>query len=481
MARGFLSGIVFGAVVSGVGLVTASQLAGTVEMRLSEPEPEAEAVRVPPGSEFNRERPESKPVLPQSEERPEGTAPPTAPAAEGGGLAPPVPDTRPAVAPEAAAVDEPGLTAPEAGTAPAVNAGAEQAVLPAPGAVQPSRPMADVAPVAESEAPPAAAAGEAPALEVSADAAPEPAADVVPETSAEAEPEEAADVMPETAAETRPGLASDSAPDLPPVIAPDGTESLRLPVPQIDDMAPGVTTDRLPSIGAQPEAEVVAQPALAAHAVAFEAPAGAPLMAVILRDPGEGRPDPSALADFPVPVAVAIDPMSADASEVMASYRAAGVEVLVLAPLPAGAAPADVEVAFQGYLNAVPEAVAVLDQPEAVLQESRSRAVQVAEILSASGHGLITYEKGLNAGLQVAEGAGVKAMTVFRAFDDGGADAAAMKRLLDQGAFRAGQQNGVIMVGELRPETLSALAEWALGTRAQAIALAPVSAVMMNR
>ena len=132
MARGFLSGIGFGAVVAGVGLVTASQLAGTVEMRLSEPEPEAEAVRVPPGSEFNRERPESKPVLPQSEERPEGTAPPTAPAAEGGGLAPPVPDTRPAVAPEAAAVDEPGLTAPEAGTARAVNAGAEQAVLPAP-------------------------------------------------------------------------------------------------------------------------------------------------------------------------------------------------------------------------------------------------------------------------------------------------------------------------------------------------------------
>ena len=65
MARGFLSGILWGTVVSGAALVAASQFAETIDLKL--PEPEAGAVELPPGSEFNRERPESQPVLPQSE------------------------------------------------------------------------------------------------------------------------------------------------------------------------------------------------------------------------------------------------------------------------------------------------------------------------------------------------------------------------------------------------------------------------------
>jgi hypothetical protein len=81
----------------------------------------------------------------------------------------------------------------------------------------------------------------------------------------------------------------------------------------------------------------------------------------------------------------------------------------------------------------------------------------------------------------------VPSATIFRDFDGAGQDAAAIRRFLDQGAFKAGQQagglqeaegDGVIMMGRLRPDTISALLLWGLQDRAQRVALAPVSAVL---
>jgi hypothetical protein len=45
--------------------------------------------------------------------------------------------------------------------------------------------------------------------------------------------------------------------------------------------------------------------------------------------------------------------------------------------------------------------------------------------------------------------------------------------------MRAGQQDeGVIMLGRVRPDTISALLLWGLQDRAASVALAPVSAVL---
>ena len=70
-------------------------------------------------------------------------------------------------------------------------------------------------------------------------------------------------------------------------------------------------------------------------------------------------------------------------------------------------------------------------------------------------------------------------VSVVRDFDGDGQDATVIRRFLDQAAFKAGQgDQGVIMVGRLRAETVSALLLWGLQDRAGSVALAPVSAVL---
>ena len=63
-------------------------------------------------------------------------------------------------------------------------------------------------------------------------------------------------------------------------------------------------------------------------------------------------------------------------------------------------------------------------------------------------------------------------------FDGKGQTAVVIRRFLDQAAFKASQEGGVIMVGRLREETLAALLVWGLQDRAGSVALAPVSAVI---
>ena len=93
-------------------------------------------------------------------------------------------------------------------------------------------------------------------------------------------------------------------------------------------------------------------------------------------------------------------------------------------PLPKGANPQDVETAFQTYMVRVDQAVAVIDTTDAEFQSGRAVASQVAQVLAASGHGMITYSKGLNSAPQIAEREGVPAALVFRDFDSDGQDGA---------------------------------------------------------
>ena len=522
MAGGTFWGFFTGIVVSGV-------VAGAVSLTSPLPKtrtPEATALDVPAGSEFDQSREDREADLPMLDPTPEGAGAPKVAAPEPDDLsAMEDADTTPAGQPETGGGED-GMAAPGSGDAsPGVEVESESPVLPSPQALVPDAPASEedlsistepaqpVQPAIESESgafakPEAAPEAEtAPQAEPAPETAPEPEAGSAAQEEADAEAEAAPEVADVPAEEASPEMAEtptapdagDSAPDDDAKAAPQ-TQEDDAPAPSgtIDNLAPGVTTDRLPSLRPAPEgAESDAseapdaetgeaaeaedtRPPLERFAAPFENPEGKPLMSIILIDDGEGPVGPSALADFPYPISVAVDASWNGALQRARAYRAAGLEVLAMADMPENATAGDTEVAMQAFLNAVPEAVAVMEAPGNELQSNRPASQQLAEILLASGHGLVMFPEGLNTSQRLAAKAGVPSAAVFRDFDAQGQDGSAIRRFLDQAAFRAGQEeNGVIMVGRLRPDTISALLLWGLQDRANRVALAPVSAVLL--
>jgi hypothetical protein len=243
--------------------------------------------------------------------------------------------------------------------------------------------------------------------------------------------------------------------------------------------APPAMSSRLPSVGQTPPPPPPPPAALDLYASNFENPEAKPLMSIVLIDRGDFTGAVDALANFPYQVSFALDPARPGAAEAMARYRAAGFEVLALADIPETATAGDVEASLGAALAALPETVAVLEGDKAGLQGSREISDQVAAILGETGHGLILAPRGLDTARKSATKAGLAAATLFRDFDAKGQDANAVRRFLDQAAFKAGQDGGgIIMVGRTRPETISALILWGLADRAERVALAPVSAVL---
>ncbi len=206
----------------------------------------------------------------------------------------------------------------------------------------------------------------------------------------------------------------------------------------------------------------------------FENPGDRPLLSIVLIHDGS-----SSVADTiratPETVAIGIDAGSSDAQNVAMAYREAGREVVLIPSLPAGASPQDVEVTLQSNLNTISQAVAVMDSSGEAFQADREAVAQVVDAISATGHGLITFPRGLNTALQQAERNNVPAGLVFRDIDNDAQDSDQIQRALDRAAFRARQDEAVILVGRTSGDTLVALTEWALGTRAQSITIAPIS------
>lgn len=234
----------------------------------------------------------------------------------------------------------------------------------------------------------------------------------------------------------------------------------------------------------QPGSDVSADaPPIRRYAQPFENPEGKPLMSIVLMDTGVdldvGSIGLPALSSFPYPVSFAVDITLPDAANRAARFRAEGFDVLALIDLPQGARPVDAEVTLDVALSGMAEIVGVLEGTGEGVQGSREVADQVIRILQASGHGLVTQNRGLNSMPNLALKQGVPAAPVFRDFDSEGQQPRVIRRFLDQAAFKAGQEGGVIMLGRLRPETIEALLVWALADRASSVALAPVSAVLL--
>jgi polysaccharide deacetylase 2 family uncharacterized protein YibQ len=273
--------------------------------------------------------------------------------------------------------------------------------------------------------------------------------------------------------------------------------------PASEEPAPQVRVNRLPTLGAEteaPAAEDVPEEAVQApeepsdampvppidrFGATFESEEGKPLMAVLLMDDGADLSAPEigidALRALPYPVSFAVDALLPDAADRMAAYRDAGFEVLAMVDLPEGALAEDAEVNLSVALDTLPEVVGVLDGVRTGIQTTPDAGRQVARILSQSGHGLVTQNRGLNTVQKLALRDGVPAAVVFRDFDAKDQSGRAIGRFFDQAAFRAAQEGGVIMLGRLRAETIAALVVWALQDRSASVAMAPVSAVLKRQ
>lgn len=345
---------------------------------------------------------------------------------------------------------------------------ADDPVFPNPMALAPMEPQDQdpvaVAPTSEAVVP----------LNVTEDTA-EPTA-VVTQEVVEAAPEapQAAQVV--GGAEETPAPQADP---LPVVGALAGNETAR---------DTGVTVNRLPTAQPSSAAEDTAALSVAARAITrysqpFANPDDKPLMSILLIDQGSdlegGEVGIAALRSFPYAISFAVDVTLPDAADRMEIYRNEGFEVLAMIDLPEGAEAVDAETTLGVALNRMPEIIGVLEGLGTGLQPSREVADQVTGILAQGGYGLVSQDKGLNTMPKLAVKEGVPAAPIFRDFDSKDQTPIVIRRFLDQAAFKAGIEGSVIMLGRMRPETISALLVWGLQDRATQVALAPVSAVLL--
>ncbi|WP_424942794.1 divergent polysaccharide deacetylase family protein [Aliiroseovarius crassostreae] len=542
MSRGFLSGVAAGAIVSVVGLAGLSIVTSSNQDTVQMPDPAPEVTEAPLApmdapmqTELQAELPDAKamqdapPADTQADAASEAgvTKPSNGSQTDATGFDPS--STEPSAAEgasEASADGEPVGLAEEGPEPNSIESGAapDAPEIPKENGISPDLSTADASSPDVNTAPPTAP--DAGALDSTPVDVPTGPAASVDDTAPEGISPQEDDPAQMTKVETRPKLPQITPPPangtaLPGTTDPQteppaaktetaGTEETpdaeadaepRIksePVAPIGDLAENVTTNRLPSINTAPEGEEVdatpagaegsadgvaeASPlAIKRNAVAFTPVADRPLMAVLLKDDGGARERLGDISSLPFPVTFVVDAIAEDATDAIAFYRAAGAEVVVEANLPPNSTPTDAEVNFQVQSEVMRAATAVMMSGDSGFQDDAGLANQVSDILAETGHGVISHPKGLSTGHRLAIKAGVPAGLVFRDVDGAGQDGRAIRRFLDNAAFKARQQDGVIVYGRARPETLQALIEWSLGNRAQSVSVAPVSAVLLGK
>ncbi|PIE11125.1 MAG: hypothetical protein CSA70_11260 [Rhodobacterales bacterium] len=269
------------------------------------------------------------------------------------------------------------------------------------------------------------------------------------------------------------------------------------PATGIGRLGTGLKSNRLPSVAARTATDAETEtsagtsaghrddatelPPVERFANPVEVADNKPKMSIVLIDDGTSPIGVEALTTFPYPLSFAVDISMPNAADQMAIYRASGFEVLALASLPRGARASDVEVAVPAIINAVPEAVGIMEKPGFTMQSSREVGDQMARVLAESGHGLLLYPKGLNTAQKLAAKAGVRSATVFRDFDAKGQKPGSIRRFLNHAVLKADSEGGVVMVGRLRADTVTALLLWGLQDRASQVALLPISQLLVTQ
>lgn len=255
-------------------------------------------------------------------------------------------------------------------------------------------------------------------------------------------------------------------------------ESLRSPTPAAP-ATPTPETGLVVDTASTPDPAAIAPapatPAIEEFAVSVVRDAEKPALSILLLDDPEAVLGAGALSAFGHVLTIGIDPRSAAARERMAMFRAAGYEIVFVGGVPGRDEVDTIPNLLNQYRINLPETVAMLDGTGVGFGGDRTIMRAVADGLAHSGHGLISFGEAGQEAISIAAEADVPGQVIFRDLDGNGQKAAIIRRFLDQAASVAGRRDGVIVMGRMRPETISALLIWGQQSRAEAVQMVPVS------
>lgn len=283
---------------------------------------------------------------------------------------------------------------------------------------------------------------------------PEPQSEIQSEIQPEPQPE------PETQSQIMPSAA-----------LPQSTADVRVNRPRA---APDAATAEL-----MPDDLIIAP--LQRFAADFDYAADLPMIAVVLLDDPLMRDAPAVLRQLPFVPSVVLNATTPGVTARMQAYRAAGIEVLLQADLPQGAQPSDLAVIYSGAFALVPEAIALFSDGTGPEVTERALADHALRLIGDAGRGFVTLPRGLGGALRNVATDGVPVAQIARRLDAGGETSDAIERSLEQAALRARQSGHVVLLGQMTPETLAAIRDWAARSDPAQISLAPVSAILLGQ
>lgn len=176
---------------------------------------------------------------------------------------------------------------------------------------------------------------------------------------------------------------------------------------------------------------------------------------------------------YPVTVAIAAD--HPDAMNWIEALRRRDQEVAVTLDLANAATFKDIETNLTAILSKLNKTVAVMEKSRGGLQQSRTQNQTVPDVLSRSGHGLITYRNGLNSIQKNARNVGLFSAIVAENLVD--LSPSDMQRRLDRVLLEATKEGskGALIVAPISDPVLQLISEWSAQDRAQRVQFVPVS------
>ena len=237
----------------------------------------------------------------------------------------------------------------------------------------------------------------------------------------------------------------------------------------------------------------LAGPAIEVNARSFEAPAGAPLLAVVLTDTGNGTIEPDMLPLLTMPLTLAIDPTQANGATLASSARVANHEVLAQLPFARSEAEAGAGLLHAGMsadeirgltvrsLAALPEALGATPPEGAQMLREREAMQPVIAPLKQHGFAFIDLlPGGGSVAGELAGTDGVPYAEVSRVVS-AASDGDQIFTNLENAAFQARQNGTAIVEIAASPQALTALVRWGLEKDRRPVWFAPVSAVLKRR